>query len=299
MAYKWQHWMVDEFRAAGLEVIEVQGWRTRGRPASSGSFDPYALNVHHTGGTSSVSNPTPGLTTLINGRNDLPGPIAHYAVDFLGRVWLIAAGRANVNGANRGTATVPAGDGNRDLMGDEVFTNGTQQMSAAQERAVALTSAVVVRHFHGSNGLAYLYRHEDTSKTGKWDIGQWTTAQLRARTAPFMSGTPSTDWFDMASREDLVSVLRSEGISGAGQYAQQFDAPELAQLAQAVANVLRSEGVSGAGDLGRQRDSLVPAIVAAQENPFDDEAKVAKLADALAARILVATHTDPTEEPTP
>ena len=36
MGYVWQRWLADEFRAAGLTVIEVEGWKNRGRPASIG-----------------------------------------------------------------------------------------------------------------------------------------------------------------------------------------------------------------------------------------------------------------------
>jgi hypothetical protein len=210
MAYRWYTWLADEFRAAGLEVIEVTGWKTRGRPASSGANDARGLNVHHTAASSSFSNPAPGVALLITGREDLPGPIAHYAVDYLGRVWVVAAGRANVNGANRGVPNIPAGDGNAQLIGNEVITNGTQALSTKQLEAIYLTSAVVLRKL-GRDVDGYLYRHADTSKTGKWDIGQLTTAQLRDGTKAALkrlqTGTP-TEEDDMAySRQQLKEIF--------------------------------------------------------------------------------------------
>lgn len=181
MAYVWQRWLADEFRAAGLDVIEVKGWENRGRPASTGAFDPYGLNVHHNGVTQWESKPARGLDALIGGRPDLPGPIAHYATDYLGRIWVIAAGRANVNGRNRGVPNFSGRDGNRDLLGNEVLTDGTQPLPKVQQDAIALSSAVVLNHF-GKDPDGFLYRHADTSTTGKWDIGQMTTAQVRAET---------------------------------------------------------------------------------------------------------------------
>lgn len=196
MAYVWQDWMADEFRAAGLKVVEVQGWKRRGRPASTGHFNPKGANtVHHTGVTSSSSNPAPGLSTLISGRSDLPGPLCHYAVAYDGTVYVIAAGRANHAGriSKSGVPGMPyGGDGNAHAMGNEVMTNGTQTMPAAQRESIALTSAVVVLHW--SRNQTWAHRHQDISATGKWDIGQWTTAFLRSRVADSIRkiNTPAT-----------------------------------------------------------------------------------------------------------
>lgn len=65
----------------------------------------------------------------------------------------------------------------------------------------------------------------------------------------------------MASLSDLTSVLRSEGVSGAG------DAPRMlskvtSQLGQVVAGVLRSEGVSGAADAHYNGSEKVLAAIA-------------------------------------
>lgn len=62
--------------------------------------------------------------------------------------------------------------------------------------------------------------------------------------------------------DELVSVLRSEGVSGAGDLSR-WDAPMRTIVNQETTKVLRSEGVSGAADVGRLVAALVPAIVAA------------------------------------
>ena len=185
MSYVWQRWLADEMRAAGLSVIEVEGWQNRGRPASTGSFNPRgATTVHHVGARTSQSNPAAGLQLLITGRSDLPGPLAQIATDYNGNVYIIAAGRANHAGriGKPGVVGMPlGGDGNEHSIGNEVMTDGTQKMPKAQEEAIALAAAVIT--LHNARNSTWAHRHEDISPTGKWDLGQWTTAELRRRVA--------------------------------------------------------------------------------------------------------------------
>lgn len=187
MAYIWQRWLVDELRAEvdrlGLDVsvIPIEGWENRGRPASTGHFDPNGAHTkHHTGATSSDSNPIPTLRTLIVGRPDLPGPLAQVATAHHGDIYVIAAGRANHAGriGKAGVVGMPLGaDGNALAMGDEVDTNGTQLLPEAQIWSMAVVSRVVTGHF--GRPVTWIHRHQDISGTGKWDIGNRTTQQLR------------------------------------------------------------------------------------------------------------------------
>lgn len=182
MAYVWQRWLARELRAAGLKVVEVEGWENRGRPASTGNFNPRGpVTTHHTGTTTSATKKMPTLQTLIKGRSDLPGPLAQVGVAYDGTVYVIAAGRANHAGrvGKRGVAGMPYGaDGNALAIGDEVDTNGTQKLSAPQRNSIAKVNAVVLEHF--DRGTDYAHRHEDISGTGKWDIGNLTTPQVRS-----------------------------------------------------------------------------------------------------------------------
>jgi hypothetical protein len=191
MAYIWQRWMADEFRAAGLTVIEVDGWESRGRPASTGNYDPrHGVTNHHTGVRSSASSPGPTLKTLIAGRSDLPGPLAPWSVRYDGVVVVIAAGRCNHAGrvGKAGVRGVAIGaDGNAVFMGDEIDTNGTQDMPPEQVHAVAVTNAVYLKHF-GHEDVDPVHRHADISGSGKWDLGSRTTPQLRADARKELSG---------------------------------------------------------------------------------------------------------------
>lgn len=189
MAYVWQRWLADELRAAGLKVVEINGWQNRGRPASTGHFDPKgASTVHHTGATTSASNPAAGLSLLINGRSDLPGPLCQIATAYDGTVYVIAAGRANHAGrvGKPGQMGMPFGsDGNAQSIGNEVMTNGTQKMPEAQKEAIAIAHAVICLHW--SRNEVWTHRHADISGTGKWDIGQWSTEYLRSRVGDAIS----------------------------------------------------------------------------------------------------------------
>lgn len=80
---------------AGLTVIEVAGWQTRGKD----DLNAVGAVHHHTGGA--VGKTAPSLGVVINGRSDLPGPLCNVygaRTDDLA-VHLVAAGKANHAGA--------------------------------------------------------------------------------------------------------------------------------------------------------------------------------------------------------
>ena len=178
MSYVWLDWLADELRAEGCRVDEVDGWEWRGRPSSSGQFDPYGVCWHHTGTTSSESNPHPTLNMCINGRSDLPGPLCQALIGYDGTVHVIAAGRANHAGQCNGFGPFTTGDANAQLVGWEIDYDGDQHMSDAQVDAATLASAAVLRRFGETEN--YACRHEETSTTGKWDTGHVSGDQLRA-----------------------------------------------------------------------------------------------------------------------
>jgi hypothetical protein len=106
-------------RAAGLEVVEVAGWK--GRDNGTEFADIRGLTVHHTAGsrTSSVSGE---LNVLINGRPGLSGPISQFMVSREGVWYCVADGPANHN--KTGFAGPNKGYGNRSLIGVECQHSG-------------------------------------------------------------------------------------------------------------------------------------------------------------------------------
>src|SRR4051812_24093850 len=64
-------WLPDVLESAGLKIAPVDGWETRGRGDVGTSL---GVLCHHTCGPTAGNMPS--LFTLINGRSDLPGPLA-------------------------------------------------------------------------------------------------------------------------------------------------------------------------------------------------------------------------------
>jgi hypothetical protein len=119
-------------REAGLPVREVSGWRSRGRPPSGNPRDPAypaatkfaGIGLHHTAGHND-------LGVVVGGRPGIPGPLANLYVARDGRVFVVAAGRANHFGpgarqvydrTRRGLA--PLGDAARLGLSDSIVGNG-------------------------------------------------------------------------------------------------------------------------------------------------------------------------------
>lgn len=81
--------LANRLRDAGLRVVEVAGWQTRG----SASFHPRGSVDHHTAG--GASGNAPSLSICIYGRSGLPGPLCNVLIGRDNTCYVIAAGRAN------------------------------------------------------------------------------------------------------------------------------------------------------------------------------------------------------------
>lgn len=112
----YQTGVVEALRDHGLTVGFCPGWETRG----SSSFDPKGHVVHHDAGSPWTT--PPGL--LIAGRSDLPGPLCNFALGSEGKVWMVAAGRANHAGSGSWRGLV----GNSSVWGTEANNRGTGEM---------------------------------------------------------------------------------------------------------------------------------------------------------------------------
>jgi hypothetical protein len=136
MTYTWLTDLDQALRAGGVPYTEVPAssvdptgaasWRTRGRPGSTGNFDPWGVLCHHTASPAGTSDRAE-LNVIVAGNSQAPGPIAQL---FIGRsgatVYLVAAGRANHGGKGKrpGIDAVCA-DMNAALIGIEAANNGT------------------------------------------------------------------------------------------------------------------------------------------------------------------------------
>lgn len=179
-------------RDAGLEVIEVEGWRTRGRPESTGGFAPFGIDWHHTGAYDSMTdaqNDVDYADWLAKvGRSDLPPPLCQLSISAEGRVFVCAAGRANHAGKARAAGPMPAGDGNEMYVGVECMNSGKQGWPKPQYDAMVTTGAVLSKLLDCP--ASHNRGHVETSTTGKWDPGMLDLDTFRADIRQAMKPKP-------------------------------------------------------------------------------------------------------------
>jgi hypothetical protein len=133
--------LADVLRAAGCNVVELAGWQTRGRP---GSFGPVkGILCHHTAGP--LTGNAPSLGTVVAGRSDLPGPLAHLHLARDGTFTVIAAGRCNHAGAGSWNGV---DSGNTNFIGIEAENAGTDAdpWPDIQMEAYAKGCAAILKH---------------------------------------------------------------------------------------------------------------------------------------------------------
>jgi hypothetical protein len=214
-------------RDAGLKVKETDGWQNRGRPASTGGFDPVGVLCHHT--ATSKSTPNANVEKLlINGRSDLPGPLCHLGLQRDGTVVVIAAGRANHAGTAKKSGSVAAGDGNTLYIGIEAYNSGTgEPWSDAQYDAYVLLCAVLSTKITKSS-VQTVRGHKETSVTGKIDptfpMDAFRTkvgAKMKQLTGPVAK--PSKPKTSRGARIDraLSDLKKSKGSGERGELIKQ------------------------------------------------------------------------------
>jgi len=109
-------WLPQVLLGAGLKVAEVDGWKTRGRRDVGATK---GVMCHHTAGLRQGNMPT--LQVIIDGRPDLPGPLAQLGLGRDGTFYVVAAGLANHAGGGswQGITT-----GNTSFIGIEAENTG-------------------------------------------------------------------------------------------------------------------------------------------------------------------------------
>lgn len=178
--------LADVLRAAGLNVAEAPGWKTRGKAWAA---KPKGFLAHHTAGGTNV----PATVSLVNnGRSDLPGPLSQFVLTKDGTVHVCAAGRANHAGAGewRGITS-----GNASMLGCEAMNRGdnVDPWTPEQMRAYALLAATCAKHY--GFGVEMVAGHKEYAPRRKID--------------------PT---FDMAAFRKTVSALMGAPHSPAGTH---------------------------------------------------------------------------------
>jgi N-acetylmuramoyl-L-alanine amidase len=138
--------MADWFRAAGGNVVEYDGWKTRSR--SSGGYEsgrPWGVMWHHTASSTSPEN---DANYMCHGSSDRP--IANLLIARDGAIWVLAAGATNTNGKGSGVVwsrgRVPDDSMNTYAVGMEIACDGVGgAYSQAQIDGAFLASVTLVQ----------------------------------------------------------------------------------------------------------------------------------------------------------
>jgi peptidoglycan hydrolase-like protein with peptidoglycan-binding domain len=177
-------WLLDVLKAAGLKVAPVDGWQRRGRGDVGRIF---GVLCHHTAGGKTGNMPS--LNTIVNGRPDLPGPLAQLGLGRDGTYYIIAAGKCNHAGKGNWKGVV---NGNTNFIGIEAENTGLPNDSPWP--AVQLDAY--------RRGVAAILKH----------LGQPADFCAGHKEYALPKGRKSDPNFDMvAFRADVAAIMRGDG----------------------------------------------------------------------------------------
>ena len=219
--------LADWLRAAGLAVVEQDGWKTRSR--SSGGFDPgrpWAVFWHHTASSTSPKNDADYCSYGSADR-----PICNLLIVRDGAVWVLAAGATNTNGkggpfaVSRGT--IPTDSANTHVLGVEIANNGTGEPYPQAQIDAAFTASVTVA---GRLGLepSDVCTHQVWAPTRKVDPA--TSAAVQGPWRPG-SCTGSGTW-DLADLR--AECARRATANGTGEDDMPLNDEDLRKIAEKV-----------------------------------------------------------------
>ncbi len=165
-----------ELRKAGVSVVEVGGWQTRG----SASFAPRGGVAHHTAAPQGSNAPSLRICTY--GRSDLPGPLCNVLLARDGTAFVVAAGRANHAGSGgyRGLS------GNSSVWGIEAENNGVGEPWSQKQLIAYYQIAAVMANISGFGADMWCGHKEWTSR--KIDPNGIDMNDFRAKVDAYMGG---------------------------------------------------------------------------------------------------------------
>lgn len=234
--------LATALRAAGLEVVEVPGWQSRGH---GHMYSVETIVCHHTATASSAAGDYPSLGIVRDGRPDLSGPLAQLGLARSGAVYVIAAGVSYHAGEVWSTWM-----DNWHAIGIEAEHDGISPWPAAQVDAYARLVAALRAHY--DIPLARVLGHKEVCQpAGRKTDPNFDMDTFRARVA------------DIAQEDDMAN------------YADQLDRIEAAAKAAATAATAAEQAADRARAGSYKRDKKL--IELARATTDDVDALVAKV----------------------
>ncbi|UJB73015.1 N-acetylmuramoyl-L-alanine amidase (plasmid) [Acaryochloris sp. 'Moss Beach'] len=220
-------WLPTVLRQAGLKVVEVDGWQTRGR-REMGTVR--GVMLHHTAGPRTGNMPT--LNILVDGRPDLNGPLSQLGLARDGTYYVIAAGLANHAGPGSWQGI---SSGNSSFIGIEAENTGLAndfpwpevQMAAYRRGVAAILSYVNASPLMAVGHKEYAGARK-IDPTFDMDDFRSEVAALMGTTVPDnpQAGRPT---LRRGSRGAAVQTLQDKlGITADGMFGPQTEAAVIA-----------------------------------------------------------------------
>jgi hypothetical protein len=175
MTYRWLTDLDQVFAAAGVPYVEVgpseadytgsASWRERGRPASTGEFDPAGVLCHHTASPAGTSDQA-DLNGILWGNSQAPGPVSTLYIGRTGVLYLVAAGRCNHGGQGmRPGIDGSCADMNAALLGIEAGNSGVGEFWPDVQIATYTATVAALVAGYGWDWPA-VYLHGQTGPPG-------------------------------------------------------------------------------------------------------------------------------------
>lgn len=180
-------WLPGVLRDAGLEVLEHDGWQSRGHGDIG---DIKGVLCHHTCGP--LHGDLPDIGVLVDGRPDLGGPLCNLGLGRSGTVYMIAAGKGWHAGAGSWQGVT---DGNAHFIGIEAENTGetigprAEAWPDVQMQAYARVCAAIVDHC--GLGVAMVAGHKEYAQPkGRKNDPSFDMVMFRAEVARQVQGKP-------------------------------------------------------------------------------------------------------------
>jgi N-acetylmuramoyl-L-alanine amidase len=203
--------LADIARRTGYPVVEVPGWKTRGRPG--GMLGVRTITNHHTANGGAKGN-YPSLRVVRDGRSGLPGPLAQLGVGVDGTIYVIAAGKCNHAGASRSIDYT-----NSYAIGIEAEAEGVpndpEDWPPAQMDSLTRLDRVLIDHYQGLTSADVRGHKETCAPVGRKTDPSFNMNTLRSRVRnlnPVRLAPASTP-----SKGDTVAKLEPDDVKAITQ----------------------------------------------------------------------------------
>ena len=274
-------WLPEVLRAAGLKVVEVDGWQTRGKEPK----DWLCQVFHHTASNRTSGN-APALGICTNGRGGsapVPGPLCNAVVARDGTWYVIASGAAN----HPGVSTIPHRGGISSgvkyyALGWECENDGTgEPWPKKQLDSIETGEAAVADRLGWRKDTSEVFGHKEIArpKGRKIDPAGIDMDDHRRRVGARRGPKPPkpipTEEFTVAQIDTiLAAIAKADKDAKARDAAMSKKLDEIAQEERDQKTVLEQEKARRAELLARHWLAQSPvhdAVLIATAQPWDGE----------------------------